>query len=107
MRSVLQEVVAHLAETLDVPVSTEVPRERPDAFVVVDPVGGSSDTDALHADYAVQAWSVTYDGAESLVRQCCDAMRAMGATVYADPVPLGYEAPHRWWQAAFTVHALW
>lgn len=107
MRSVLQEVVAHLAATLDVPVSTEAPARRPDAYVLVDPVGGTSTLDALHQDFAVQAWATTYEAAEALVRECCDAMRAMGATLYADPVPLGNDGTHRWWQVTFTVHALW
>lgn len=107
MRSVLEEVVAHLAQSLDVGVSTEVPAGRPSAFVVVDPVGGRSTLDALHSDYAIQAWATTYADAEELMRDACDAMRGMNATVLADPVPLGYDGTYRWWQAIFTVHALW
>lgn len=107
MRSVLEEVVAHLASSLDVPVSAEAPTVRPAAFVVVQPVGGSSAYPDLHSDYAVQAWARTYADSESLVRECCDAMLAYGATMMADPVPLGYDGTHRWWQASFTVHALW
>lgn len=107
MRSVLEEVVAHLASALGVGVSTEVPAERPSAFVVVDPVGGRSTLDALHSDYAIQAWATTYADAEELMRDACDAMRGMNATVLADPVPLGYDGTYRWWQATFTIHALW
>lgn len=107
MRSVLEEVVAHLSSALDVGVSTEVPAERPSSFVVVDPVGGRSTLDALHSDYAIQAWATTYADAEELMRDACDAMRGMNATVLADPVPLGYDGTYRWWQATFTVHALW
>lgn len=107
MRSVLEEVVAHLASALDVGVSTEVPAERPSSFVVVDPVGGRSTLDALHSDYAIQAWATTYADAEELMRDACDAMRGMNATVLADPVPLGYDGTYRWWQATFTIHALW
>lgn len=107
MRSVTQEVVAHLSGALDVPVSTEAPVERPSAFVLVDPVGGSSTRDALHADVAVQAWATSAAAAESLVRDACDAMLGMNADVFADPVPLGTDGEYRWWQATFTVHALW
>lgn len=107
MRSVLEEVMAHLAAALDVGVSTEVPAERPSSFVVVDPVGGRSTLDALHSDYAIQAWATTYADAEALIREVCDAMRDLNATVYADPVPLGYDGSYRWWQATFTIHALW
>ena len=107
MRSILEEVVAHLASSLDVPVSTEAPSVRPAAFVVVQPVGGASAYPDLHPEYAVQAWARTYDASESLVRECCDAMRAYGADMTADPVPLGYDGTYRWWQASFTVHALW
>ena len=107
MRSVLEEVVAHLASSLTVPVAAESPTERPAEFVVVQPVGGSSAFPDMHSDYAVQAWAQTYERCEALMRDCCDAMLGMGATIMADPVPLGYDGTHRWWQTTFTVHALW
>lgn len=107
MRSVLSEVIAHLNGALDVPASATAQEHRPDAYVLVDPVGGTSTMDDLHPQYAVQAWATTNLDAEALVRACCDAMRDYGATLYADPVPLGYDGTHFWWQATFTVHALW
>lgn len=107
MRSTLSEVVTYLRSALDVPVYTEAPANRPEAYVLVDPVGGTPSLDALHRDYALQAWATTYDGAEALIRQCCDAMRSYGATPYADMVPLGVDQTHYWWQATYTVHALW
>lgn len=107
MRSVLQEVVSHLAAKLDVPVSTDAPAERPDAFVLVQPVGGMSNILDLHPQYAIQAWARTTDAAEELVRDCCDAMLSLNAELYADPVPLGYDGEHRWWQVTWTVNALW
>ena len=107
MRSVLEEVVAHLAATLDVPVSTEVPIDRPPSFVLVDHVGGRSTRDALHPDVAIQAWAKSAADAESLVRDACDAMLGMNADVFADPVPLGTDGDWRWWQVTFTIHALW
>jgi len=107
MRSVLQVVVAHLAQSLDVPVSTEAPATRPAAYVLVQPVGGVSGYPDLHPQYAVQAWAETYDAAEALIRACCDAMLGINAEMFADPVPLGYDGTHRWWQATWTVNALW
>jgi len=107
MRSTLEGVVDHLSDALDVPVYAEAPRSRPDAYVLVDPVGGTPSLDALHHDYALQAWATTYADAESLIRECCDAMRGTGATPYATPVPLGRDETHFWWQVTFTVHALW
>lgn len=108
MRSVLEEVVVHLASSLDVPVSTSAPATRPSAFVLVDPVGGASSLDALHPDYAVQAWAGTDAEAEFLAREACDAMRSLGATpMAADPIRYGSDATHVWWQTTWTVHALW
>lgn len=107
MRSVLQDVVAHLSARLGVPVAPVAPMERPDAFVIVDPVGGSSDLDALHPQYAIQSWAKTYTAAEGLCLECCDAMRDAGATLYADPVPIGFDGTHHWWQVTFTMHELW
>ena len=107
MRSVLEEVVGALSDALSVPVYPYNPQERPDEFVVVDPVGGMSTVDALHPQYAVQAWSTDYLRAESIVRECCDALKGMGGTPFADPVPLGYDGRHFWWQTTYTIHALW
>jgi len=107
MRSIAELVVAHLAASLGVPVSAQVPATRPDSFVVAYPVGGMSDRDALHTDVAVQAWARSAADAEELIRDACDAMRATSATMMADPVPLGADERHVWWQATFTVHALW
>jgi hypothetical protein len=107
MRSTLEGLLAYLGEALAVPAYHSAPQQRPDAYVLVDPVGGTPSLDAQHNDYALQAWATTYDGAEALVRECCDAMRAYGATPYAVPVPLGFDGRHYWWQVTFTVHALW
>ena len=107
MRSTLEGLMAHLAATLTVPAYSQAPDNRPAAYVLVDPVGGASTLDALHPQYALQAWATSKDAAESLVRECCDAMRSYGATPYADPIPLGFDGIYHWWQATFTVHALW
>lgn len=108
MRSVLEEVVGHLAGALDVPVSTQAPATRPAAFVLVDPVGGSSSLDERHPEFAVQSWASTYADAEELARAVCDAMRANGSmSGYSEPVALGYDGSHHWFQSAFTMDALW
>ena len=107
MRSTLSEVVTHLRSALDVPVYTEAPEHRTEAYVLVNPVGGTPSLDAQHNDYALQAWATTYADAEALIREVCDAMRDTGSTPYASPVPLGKDETHYWWQATYTVHALW
>ncbi len=107
MRSTLEGLIAYLDSALDVPVGHAAPANRADAYVFVDPVGGGSTLDALHPEYALQAWARTYDGAETLIRACCDAMRAYGATPSADPVPLGFDGQYHWWQVTYTIHALW
>lgn len=108
MRSTLKRAIGVLSAALDVPVYSEAPKSRPDSFVLVDSVGGTPSMDALHHDHAIQAWSTTFAGAESLMRDACDAMRAAGdATSYADPVSLGTDGAHHVWQATYTIHALW
>lgn len=108
MRSVLEEVVTYLDGTLDVPVSTQAPATRPQSFVLVDPVGGYSSLDERHPEFAVQSWATTYDAAEQLAREVCDAMLANDSmSGFTEPVPLGYDGTHRWFQSVFTMDALW
>lgn len=108
MRSTLEEMVAYLNSTLSVRAYAEAPEHRPDAYVIVMPVGGEPSLDALHHDYALQAWATSYGDAEVLVREVCDAMREnRAATMLASPIPLGYDGIYYWWQASFTIHALW
>lgn len=108
MRSVLEEVVTYLDGRLDVPVSAQVPAERPQSFAVVDPVGGSSSLDERHPEYAVQSWALTYEAAEALAREVCDAMRDNDSmSGFTEPVPLGYDGTHTWFQSTFTMDALW
>ena len=107
MRSTLDEVVAYLADGLDVHVDSTSPRERPDTYVVVAAVGGRSTLDALHPNYAIQAWSKSDDDARATLRDVCDLMRSYGATPFSDMVPLGNDGIYCWWQVTFTVHALW
>ena len=108
MRSVLEEVVTYLDANLTQPVSTQAPATRPQSFVLVDPVGGYSTLDERHPEFAVQSWADTYDAAESLSRDVCDAMRANSSmSGYTEPVPLGHDGSHYWFQSVFTMDALW
>ena len=108
MRSTLAELVAYLNATLAVHTGAQAPDKRTDKYVIVMPVGGEPSLDAIHHDYALQAWATTYTDAEALVREVCDAMHDNGAaTMMASPIPLGYDGTHYWWQASFTIHALW
>ena len=108
MRSVLEEVVTYLDGQLSVSVSTQAPATRPQSFVLVDPVGGYSTLDERHPEFAVQSWATTYADAESLARDVCDAMRANDAmSGFTEPVLLGFDGTHRWFQSTFTMDALW
>ena len=108
MRSVLEEVVTYLDGELSVPVSTQAPATRPQSFVLVDPVGGNSTLDERHPEFAVQSWARTYSDAESLSREVCDVMRANPAmSGFTEPVALGYDGTHRWFQSVITMDALW
>ena len=107
MRSTLDELVAYLGSGLDVRVSDDAPRNRPDAYVIVQHVGGRSTTDALHPNFAIQAWAKSDASARALIREACDLMNAYGATIFADMVPLGNDGIYCWWQVTYTVHALW
>lgn len=108
MRSVLEEVVTYLDGILDVPVSAQAPATLPQSFVLVDPVGGYSSLDERHPEFAVQSWATSYSAAETLARQVCDAMRANDSmSGFTEPVPLGYDGTHRWFQSVFTMDALW
>lgn len=108
MRSTLSDMVTYLNEHLSVHAAVEAPTERTDRYVIVMPVGGEPSFDALNHDYALQAWATTYADAEALIREVCDVMRDNGAvTMLASPIPLGYDGIYYWWQASFTIHALW
>lgn len=55
--NVLEEIIGYLADVLDVPVSSDVPAERPDAFVTVERSGGSSSLVDQSPTLTVQAWN--------------------------------------------------
>ena len=107
MRSVIQEVLETLTNALNVPVVVEVPPRRAAAFVLIDPVGGQSTADALRPEYAFKAYARTYEAAETLIRDVIDAAHAAGYAMTADPIPLGRDSTHVWWQVTFIVPTLY
>lgn len=107
MRSVIQEVLETLTDALNVPIVVEIPPRRAAEFVLIDPVGGQSTQDALRPEYAFKCYARTYEAAESLVRSVTDAARAAGYVMSADPIPLGRDSTHIWWQVTFIVPAMY
>lgn len=107
MRSTLEEVSAYMRDELDAPVYAAVPASRPPFFVVIDPIGGSAEGEAVHPEYAVQAWGRKDADAEGLLRGACDAMRDYGAEIESLPARMGRDATHVMWRASFVVHSLY
>lgn len=69
-------VVGILADALDVPVSTEVPRERPDRLVTVDLAGDHSTPYVLQPRYQILCWGRSDQEAHAMARACLDALWA-------------------------------
>lgn len=72
-----------LAESLQTPVSTEVPEKRPGRFVTVQRVGGGMQnavTDRIQM--AIQGWDSTQLAAEQLCLDCEAALSAMVCTPF-------------------------
>lgn len=78
--NVLHETIAALAEAVDVPVSADVPRERPDAFVTVERSGGGDSETVGTAVLTVQAWSRDRAELEQLVDSVSAALLGMRYT---------------------------
>lgn len=75
--NILTETIAHLGEVLDLPVRTEVPAERPEAFVTVERSGGSTTRVDDRATLTVQVWCRDRLRAESLMESARDALLTM------------------------------
>lgn len=54
--NILKTTISYLAESLDVPVSTDTPAQRPQAFVTVNRNGGTITRVDDRAAITVQAW---------------------------------------------------
>lgn len=77
--NVLKTTIAHLAAELDVPVSSNVPENRPRAFVTVERAGGTVTEVDDTASLTVQVWHADRLELESLAEDACDALLAMPA----------------------------
>lgn len=69
-------VVGILADALDVPVSTDVPRERPDRLVTVDLAGDHSTPYVIQSRYQIMCWGRSDRDAHAMARSCVDALWA-------------------------------
>ena len=71
----IELAVGILADALEVPVSTEHPRERPQTFVLVALVGDYSDEFLLRPRIGITVWGETDRAAHTLAMSCVDALR--------------------------------
>lgn len=69
-------VVGVLKDALPVPVSTEIPAQRPDRLVTVDLAGGSSDPFLNTPRYQLMCWGRSDMDAHGLALACADALWA-------------------------------
>lgn len=75
--NVLVETITFLGDSLGVPVSAEVPAERPDSFVTVEHSGGTVDEVSEVASLTVQVWDADRMDLEELVESACNALLSM------------------------------
>lgn len=74
MEELLAAVIAHVYSVLEIPVSSEVPAEKPSAFVTIGPSGGTFDRFVQQPLYSVSAYAGSDAEAAALLRDACDAM---------------------------------
>lgn len=67
-------VVGILADAVDAPVSTDVPRTRPERLVTVDLAGDRSTEFLLQPRFQIMCWGSSDQEAHSMARQCLDAL---------------------------------
>ena len=75
--NVLKETIAYLNGALDVPVSSDVPANRPDAFVTVERSGGGKTKVEDRATLTVQVWDADRLALETLEESVGDALLLM------------------------------
>ena len=68
-------VVGILSDALAVPVSTDIPADRPDRLVLVDLTGDQSDEFLLMPRYALTCWGATDKDAHGIAMSAVDALR--------------------------------
>lgn len=96
-------IVAHMSTALSVPVSTEVPENRPQRFVTLNRNGGSIDRFLEYQRITVDAWDVSDERAAALIGAAIDAAIDMPyrianvATVDAESAYRSdIDGAHRW-----------
>lgn len=67
-------VVGILRESLDVPVSTEIPAQRPQRLVVVVQEGGPSTPFLSQPRYSLTCWGESDPDAKRMAQACVDAL---------------------------------
>jgi len=75
--NVLETAISHLSSALAVPVSSNVPAQRPDAFVTVERAGGSVTKVDDHASLTMQVWDRDRLALEQLTEDTVMAMLRM------------------------------
>jgi hypothetical protein len=75
--NILIETIAYLDDRLNVPVSADVPAQRPDAFVTVSRDGGGKTKVDDRATITVQVWDSDRLALETLNDAVCDALLDM------------------------------
>lgn len=75
--NILETTIAHLGGALTCPVSSDVPAERPDAFVTVERAGGPRSKTDDSPLLTVQAWHRDRLALETLADSVCDALLDM------------------------------
>ena len=61
-----QIIVGYLSSSLSVPVSGDVPINKPDEFVTVEKIGSGEKDHIRSATLAIQSWSMSQDSASTL-----------------------------------------
>ena len=77
----LVTTIGHLAGALSIPVSSDVPVNRPDAFTTVERGGGAKSKVDDRAELTVQVWSRDREALETLADAVCDALLSMPDSV--------------------------
>lgn len=95
MTNIEVQLVSELSGLLDVPVSVDVPPNRPDEFVTVNATGGAVEDGVMRPNVALQAWSTTTARASALAYVADAAIRSLPATSRAITSVEG-SVPYSW-----------
>lgn len=79
--NIIAATCAELKARLDVPVSSQVPANRPDEFITIERTGGAYSLGKDSPNLAIQAWSTTDAKAYSLALAAAEVVRNMRESV--------------------------